>query len=172
MKKTFLQRFADASATKGSRIFMSESLPLALEDIVIGVMTTGDKGSEPNKIEATTISDTSDKEVLGTQGVTNVEFEFLLSDTTLTKQLELIGKEVWVHEEYEDSSSDASVIHSGIVQKIKLGGLTATGQTVNELRKFTQSGTMISQSYYYAKSSGTGTFTYTDMVTGATVTLS
>lgn len=178
MVKLNLQLFAEgtynASAVKGSRLFISETLPIQVSNEVLGVRTTSDKGGDQNKVESTTIKDVADKEVLGTVGVADTSYTFVLDDVTLSQQMAFIGKTVWVYEEIVDTSADETKIGEGIVAQMEFGAIVPAGQEVNNLRTFTQSATLISDEFYYAKptgDAGSQTFTYTGLTSGATKTL-
>ena len=163
-----------ASAVKGSRLFISETLPITLANEVLGVRSTSDKGGDQNKVESTCIKDIADKEVLGTVGVADTEYTFIEDENTVKQQTQYIGKEVWVYEETVDTSAKPSVIGRGVVGKMVFGGIVIAGQEVNNLRIFTQSATLVSDEFYYAipsGESGSQTFTYTGLTSGATKTL-
>ena len=174
-----LQLFAEsysASAVKGSRLFISETLPVKVSDEVLGVRTTSDKGGSQNKVESTTIKDVADKEVLGTVGISDNTYTFIWDEegTIPAKQLSYVNKTVWVYEEMVDTSGDPTKIGEGIVAKMEFGAIVPAGQEVNNLRTFTQSATLISDEFYYAKPSGeagTQTFKYTGLSSGTVATL-
>ncbi len=179
MKKLNLQLFATEhvpSAVKGSRLFISATLPISIDSEIEGVMETSEKGSSTNKIDATTIKDTAEKQALGTTGATEVSFTFALSDAVLTSQTALIKKQVWVYEEIEDTSANSTKFGKGVLMKVELGGITFTGQSSNSLRQITQEGVLVSDDYYlavptYEEGSQTPTFVYTEMNSGKVVTL-
>lgn len=171
MTKLNLQMFADSTefeglAVKGSRIFISETLPITLEDEVMGIMETSDKGASSNKVDATTLRDVTDKQALGTTGATEITLTLALSEASLKQQMALIKKNVFIYEEYVDTSTTPESIGNGILLKAELGGLIATGQSINALRQFTQDGVMTSDDYYYTQVAKDGTFTFTGMNSG------
>lgn len=164
----------EGSAVKGARLFISETLPITVANEVVGVRTTGDKGAAPNMVEATTIKDIVDKEVLGTGGKTSASYTFGLSDVTKVQQLAFVNKDVWIYEETEDTSLTPTLIGNGIVMKVHLGGLQVTGAKSNGLYEFKQEGAMVSDDYYFATptgEAGSQTFTYVGANSGKTVTL-
>lgn len=176
--KLDLQLFSEAtynaSAVKGSRLFINTTLPIKVANEVLGVRTTSDKGADPNKVESTTLRDIADKEVLGTMGISDNTYTFVLDDVTLEKQMSFINKEVWVYEELEDTSADPTLVGMGVVAKMQFGPIVPAGQEINNLRTFTQSATLISDEYYLATPSGLAnnqTFTYKGLATGTTVEL-
>ncbi|MFI3251867.1 MAG: hypothetical protein R3Y60_01875 [bacterium] len=175
MTKLNLQLFTgsvdfEGSAVKGSRIFISETLPITLEDEVMGVMETSDKGATANKVDATTLRDVTDKQALGTTGATEITLTFALSDAAFEQQTKLIKKNVFIYEESFDTSTTPDVIGNGVLLKAELGGLVITGQSVNALRQFTQDGVMTSDDYYYARVKEDGSFSYTGMNSGTVET--
>lgn len=163
-----------ASAVKGSRVFISETLPIKVSDEVLGVRTSSDKGGSQNKVESTCLKDVADKEVLGTVGVADTQYTFVWDTDVVAQQMGYINKEVWIYEETVDTSSDPTKIGEGIVAKMTLGAIVPAGQEINNLRTFTQSATLISDEFYLATPSGEAmsqTFTYKGLTSGATATL-
>lgn len=165
-----LQLFAyAASAVKGSRLFISESLPIVVADAVDGVKETSDKGGDTNKVDVTTIADTADKEALGTVGTSDNTYTFFYAQDTFDKQASLIGKEVYIYEETVDSSATPDLIGNGTVYKATLGGIVLGGASSNTERTFTQTAVRVGDDIYHATVSGEAgsqTFTYTALSTG------
>jgi len=177
-QKLNLQLFADtdgyeASAVKGSRLFIGIALPITLADEVAGVKETSDKGGDPDKVDVTTIKNVATKNADGVIGSSDDKFTFFLDNVTLSSQMALIGEEVYIYEEYEDTSSDPDLIGAGFVYRAKLNGINPAGQTSNTERTFSQTATRLSDEYYRAVPTGVAgsqTFTYTSLFTNNTVT--
>lgn len=180
-----IQNFAEESsqlgaAVVGHRTWFLESSPVptkeTLSNPVIGLRSTPDLGSAQNTVEANTLDGIREKNVPGYYPASDVEYTLLLGKKTLENQLEYVNKEVWVYEEHENMTSTPDKIGWGITYKIKVSGVTATGQSPEGLLEMTQSGTLLSDEYYYAKptygSSGDEpTWTFKGMQTGKAVQL-
>lgn len=156
MEKYFLniQKFAEQSfdprAVKGARTFISENFPPTIAtDEVLGVRSSPDLGGGSNTVDATTLKDIVERSVEGTQGATEVEYTFALDPSTMEKQLSFVGKEVWIVSERKDSTKDPSKFVESTAIKVKLGGLTPTGQSNGNLEEFTQSGAQVSDEAYW-----------------------
>ena len=187
MYKLDLQLFADAtetgSAVVGHRTWFLEKDPVpdatTIKTPVIGMRATPDLGSAQNTVEANTLDGIREKNVPGYYPASDVEYTLLLAPSTVKNQLSFINKEVWVFEERENKTSKPNQVGWGIVYKIKVSGVVATGQSPEGLQEMTQSGTLVSDEYYFAVPTYSSpnedtieeaTWEFTGMQTGKSVT--
>lgn len=157
MFKLNLQLFAQGGADLGSavvghRTFMSTSkvFPQDLvNDVVLGVRSTPDLGSAQNTVEANTLDSIRVQQVAGLYPATDIEYTYLFNKELVEKQLGFVNKETWVYEERENKTSKPTELGCGIVYKVKLGGLTTTGQSPEGLQEMTQSATLLSEEFFF-----------------------
>jgi hypothetical protein len=181
MFKLNLQLFADdttsqlGSAVVGHRMYMGvDVVPSDLDDVVLGVRSTPDLGDAQNTVEANVINSIREENVSGLFPASEIEYTLLMHPTTIENQLKYVNKEIWVYEERENMTSTPEKLGWGIAYKIKVSGITATGQEPEGLQELTQSATLVSDEFYYVRpdySGDTATYKVVGMQTGKTTSI-
>lgn len=184
--KLDIQMFADAGTVTGSAVvghrtwFLSDKCvpnESTIGSPIIGMRATPDLGSAQNTVEANTLDGIREKNVPGYYPATDIEFTLLLAKEVVLNQLDYINKEMWVYEERENMTSTPEKIGCGVLYKIKVSGVVVTGQTPEGLQEITQSATLVTDEYYFAVPtySGSGdnpTWQIRGLQTGKTTTTS
>lgn len=166
---------ATYQATAGQKLFYASAYSMASATEIPGIISTPDKGGEPDTVELSIISEKFKRTLVGQQGQDTLDYEYAPDFTPTTGSVAKVGAllaagESWFYEEYVEgtTSGTAHVLGAGILYKGIAKSASVGGQTGNDSQSAHFYVQLTGDSIYIA--SGGATMTYKDLFSGAAVT--
>lgn len=162
-------------ATAGQRLYYASAYSMASKTEIPGILSTPDKGGEPDTVELSIISEKFKRTLVGQQSQDVMAYEYAPDFTPSTGSVAVVSSllaagESWFYEEYVEGTTSgtehvlgAGILYKGIAKSASLGG-----QTGNESQSANFYVQLTGESIYVA--SGGATMTYKDLFSGAAVT--
>lgn len=166
---------ANYQATAGQKLFYASAYSMSSATEIPGIISTPDKGGEPDTVELSIISEKFKRTLVGQQGQDTLDYEYAPDFTPTTGSVAkvaalLAAGESWFYEEYVEGTTSgtqhilgAGILYKGIAKSASMGG--QTGNDSQSAHFYVQ---LTGDSIYLA--TGGQTSTYKDLFSGAAVT--
>jgi len=166
---------AKYQATAGQKLFHAAAYSMSSATEIPGIISTPDKGGEPDTVELSIISEKFKRTLVGQQSQDVLDYEYAPDFTATTGSVAKVAAviaagEQWFYEEYVEGtiSGTAHVLGAGILYKGIAKSASMAGQAGNNSQSAHFYVQLTGDSIYV--SSGGATPSYTDLFTGAAVT--
>lgn len=166
---------ATYQATAGQKVFYATASTMASKIELVGLTSTPDKGSEPDTVDLSIISEKFKRALTGQQSMDTMTYEYAPDFTASTGSVDVISTflaagEVWIYEEYVEGTTSGTnhTLGAGILYKGKAKSASIGGQSGGDAQSASVYVQLTGDSIYIA--SGGTTMTYKDLFSGAAVT--